>query len=59
MLIDADKVRDRYKAEAARELDETKTILMRAGAASVVLKTDHDFVPPLMAMFKRRKRQWN
>lgn len=58
LLIDADKVRDQYAAAAKAELDAVKLELVRAGVIFVDLHTDADYLPPLMALF-RRKRLWS
>ncbi len=57
MIIDTDKIRDRYAAECKRELDGVKQTLSRNGVQYVQLSTDGDFVKPVMGIFKRRRRR--
>jgi uncharacterized protein (DUF58 family) len=43
------------KAEARRE--QTRDVLQRAGAGHVIVRTDADYVEPLIAFFRRRARR--
>ena len=58
MLIDSDRVRERYKHEAKRNLEETVSFLHSSGVQIVMLSTARDFVPVVNA-FLRRRVKWS
>jgi uncharacterized protein (DUF58 family) len=50
-------VREAMAARAEARREQTRDVLQRAGAGHVVVRTDADYVEPLIAFFRRRARR--
>jgi uncharacterized protein (DUF58 family) len=48
------KIRERYAGYWQQEYDKFRDLMMRTGVDSVSIRTDEDYVRPLMNLFKRR-----
>jgi len=57
-IIDVDKVRARFNAEARKELLELEDFFKRSGIDYVILDTSKPFTVSMIKFFKRRKDKW-
>ena len=56
MVIDSDRIRERYKREAESELNEIKQTLSKSGVRFLQLSTKDDFTKPIIGFFRRIKK---
>lgn len=58
LLIDPDTIREEYERNAKNKKERIREIFSKTGSDLLELRTDQDFVTPIIRFFEKRRKKW-